>query len=203
MTDRNINTVVQELQNSEERYNEILKQYTELNDQYTEAQSTDNKEEIATISAKMTQLISALGNELDQMKSILNRAYNDGETRQTLSASAGNAMEIQQSIMEQRMNHFMDARDRLEHIVGEESSSGLNVVRNRNIYYIYYIFAFALIACIIVMLFGGSLPSGIIMIFIVLGVFIGWEYYKKCLAGFGNVASEQSSKITGIFKLIV
>jgi uncharacterized protein YdcH (DUF465 family) len=206
-TTSSIRDVIEELQKAENRYNNILEQYNSLLDNYTDLKSIGNKKEADAVSAQMKQLITALGSELNEMKRILNQAYNDGQTRQSLSASAGNALEVQDAIMEQRMNHYREARDRLAHVVGEEQSSGTNVIKNRNIYIIHYVFAIALIASIGYMLMGGSLPVGILIIMIVIGSYVSWEYYKFVIGETTAKISEASygsslPSVTGVFRLV-
>ena len=206
-TNSSIRDVIDELQKAENRYNNILEQYNSLLDNYTDLKSIGNKKEADAVSAQMKQLINALGSELNEMKRILNQAYNDGETRQSLSASAGNALELQDAIMEQRMNHYREARDRLAHVVGEEQSSGTNVIKNRNIYIVHYVLALALIASIGYMLMGGSLPVGILIIMIVVGSYVSWEYYKFVIGETTAKISEASygaslPSVTGVFRLV-
>lgn len=206
-TTSSIRDVIEELQKAENRYNNILEQYNSLLDNYSDLRSIGNKKEADAVSAEMKQLITALGSELNEMKRILNQAYNDGQTRQSLSASAGNVLEVQDAIMEQRMNHYREARDRLAHVVGEEQSSGTNVIKNRNIYIIHYVFALALIACIGYMLMGGSLPVGILIIMIVVGSYVSWEYYKFIIGETTAKISESSygtslPSVTGVFRLV-
>lgn len=203
-----IKSIVEQLQQAEDRYAKVLEQYREMNEKYTNLQAFGNTEEANLLSAQMTQVVSALGNELNEMKRILNSAYNEGETRQNLSASAGSALELQDAIMEQRMRQYRDARDRLAHIVGEESSTSLNVVKNRNMYQVYFVLAIALFVSIIYMFMGGSLPTGILLILIVVGVYIGWEYYKSWLGGisnkFGSFAANkfETPSISGVFRIV-
>lgn len=206
-TNSSIRYVIDELQKAENRYNNILEQYNSLLDNYTDLKSIGNKKEADAVSAEMKQLITALGSELNEMKRILNQAYNDGQTRQSLSASAGNALELQDAIMEQRMNHYREARDRLAHVVGEEQSSGTNVIKNRNIYIVHYVLALALIASIGYMLMGGSLPVGILIIMIVVGSYVSWEYYKFVIGETTAKISEASygaslPSVTGVFRLV-
>lgn len=206
-TTSTIRDVIEELQKAENRYNNILEQYNSLLDNYSDLRSIGNKKEADAVSAEMKQLITALGSELNEMKRILNQAYNDGQTRQSLSASAGNALEVQDAIMEQRMNHYREARDRLAHVVGEEQSSGTNVIKNRNIYIIHYVFVLALIASIGYMLMGGSLPVGILIIMIVVGSYVSWEYYKFVIGETSAKISEASygaslPSVTGVFRLV-
>jgi cell fate (sporulation/competence/biofilm development) regulator YlbF (YheA/YmcA/DUF963 family) len=203
-----IKDVVEQLQQAEDRYAKILEQYREMNEKYTNLQAFGKTEEANLLSAQMTQVVSALGNELNEMKRILNSAYNEGETRQSLSASAGSALELQDAIMEQRSRQYKDARDRLAHIIGEESSTGLNVVKNRNMYQVYFVLAIALFVSIIFMFMGGSLPTGVLIIMIVVGVYIGWEFYKSWL---GSISNKFGGKfmdkigvpsISGVFRIV-
>ena len=206
-TSNNIRDVIEALQEAENRYGNILEQYNSLSDNYTDLQAMGNVKEANLVSAEMKQLVSSLGDELNEMKRILNQAYNDGETRQSLSASAGSAIELQDTIMEQRMKHYREARDRLAHVVGEEESSGLNVIKNRNVFNIHYIFALVLIISVVFIFMGGSLPTTILIIMLIVGTYVGWEYYKHMLGVASNKISEASygssmPNISGVFRIV-
>jgi hypothetical protein len=109
--------------------------------------------------------------------------------------------------MEQRMKHYREARDRLAHVVGEEESSGLNVIKNRNMFNIHYIFALALILSVVFIFMGGSLPTTILIIMLIVGTYVGWEYYKHMLGVASNKISAASygssmPNISGVFRIV-
>jgi len=202
MTDSRIADVIEELKQVETRYGNNLHEYNKLNEKYTDYLALGNKTEANKISTEMKSLVTQLGADISEMKIILNRAYNEGQTRQTLSASAGSALELQDTIMERRMEHYKEARNRLEQIIGEENSTSINVIKNRNMYTIYFVFALALVASIIYIVLGGSLPTSILLILFIIGGYFGWEYYKQWLGVAADKGADFGSNVTGVFRMI-
>lgn len=190
------------LENSDAKYRELISQYSSLYGQYIDDQAAKNTVGLAQKSQMMSQLVASMGQELEKMNGLLNEAYNDGLTNQTLSSEASNALALQSSLIDMRMKQYKEARDSLARVVGDEASTRMNVNRNRYIYYVYFIFAFALCASIIYMVMGGSLPFGLLILLLVLGFFIGWEFYKSWLARIGSGVNLGAMNVKGVFRIV-
>jgi hypothetical protein len=150
----------------------------------------------------MTQIVASLGAELNKMNGLLNTAYGDGMTNQQLSSKASNALSMQSSLIDMRMKQYQEARDSLALVLGEEKTSSDRTSRNRLVYYVYFIFAFALCASIVYMVMGGSLPFALLVILLVLGAFISWEFYKSWLAKVGTNVSLSVPSVKGVFRIV-
>jgi len=110
---------------------------------------------------------------------------------------------LDQSILvERRERQFQEARDRLAHLAGEESTSLAGVHQSRMRYYVFFILALALAASATYLFIGGSLPFALVVILLVIGLFVTWEIYKSWLASIGNVAYTGADNIKGVFRLM-
>ena len=194
--------LIVELESADTRYRDLIAQYTSLYGQYIDDQAAGDTAAMAQKSQMLSQLVTSLGAELDDMNRIMNAAYNDGVTNQTLSAEASNALATQSTLIDMRMKQYQEARDALARVVGEEASSHMGATRSRLIYYVYFIFALSLCAGIVYMVLGGSLPFGLLVVLLVLGLFIGWEFYKSWLARLGSGISLNAPAIKGVFRIV-
>lgn len=190
------------LENSDATYRELISQYSSLYSQYIDDKSTNSTTGIREKEQMLSQIVDSMKQELDKMNNLLNDAYNNGLTNQKLSAEASNALAQQSTLIEMRMKQYQDARNSLARVIGEETSSGLNVTRNRYIYYIYFIFALALCASIIHLIMGGSLPFGILIMLFILGIFVSWEFYKSWLGRVGDSINIGSMNVKGVFRVV-
>lgn len=194
--------LITDLESSDATYRGLLSQYESLSGQYIDDKAMGHTADLAQKEQMMAQLVVSMGEELDKMSGILNAAYNDGMTNQTLSAKASNALGMQATLIEMRVKQYQDARNSLARVVGEERSSHGNTMRNRLVYYVYFIFAAALCASIVYIMIGGSLPFALLIILLVLGLFIGWDFYKSWLARVGTSISLGTPNVTGVFRIV-
>ena len=201
MTEDSSYPLIDALENSDATYRELLSQYTILSGQHINNKAA-GKSGNDVNQQKMTQIVSSLGAELNKMNGLLNTAYGDGMTNQQLSSKASNALAMQSSLIDMRMKQYQEARNSLALVMGEESTSSDRTSRNRLVYYVYFIFAFALCASIVYMVMGGSLPFGLLIILLVLGVFISWEFYKSWLAKIGTDISLSVPSVKGVFRIV-
>lgn len=149
------------------------------------------KNEIASMAAMITE-----------MEGLLGAAYDQGLVNQDHSAQASAALGDQSILVERRMKQFEDARNKLAHLAGEEEVTLTDARKYRLRYYIYFIFALALVVSIVYMVMGGSLPVGILIILLIVGGFITWEIYKAWLGSISNIAFGGPSSIKGVFRLM-
>ena len=201
MTEDSSYPLIDALENSDAIYRELLSQYTILSGQHINNKAA-GKSGNDVNQQKMSQIVASLGSELNKMNGLLNTAYGDGMTNQQLSSKASNALAMQSSLIDMRMKQYQEARDSLALVMGEESTSSDRTSRNRLVYYVYFIFAFALCASIVYMVMGGSLPFGLLIILLVLGVFISWEFYKSWLAKIGTDISLSVPSVKGVFRIV-
>jgi hypothetical protein len=194
--------LITDLEASDATYRGLLSQYESLSGQYIDDKAMGNTADLTQKEQMMSQLVVSMGEELEKMNGILNSAYNDGMTNQTLSAKASNALGMQATLIEMRMKQYQDARNSLARVVGEERSSHSSTMRSRLIYYVYFIFAAALCASIVYVMIGGSLPFALLIVLLVLGLFIGWEFYKSWLARIGTNISLGAPNVTGVFRIV-
>lgn len=190
------------LENSDTTYRNLISQYSSLYGQYIDDKAAGNTVSLTQKGQMLSQLVTSMGQELDKMNGLLNEAYNDGLTNQTLSAEASNALALQSSLIDMRMKEYSAARDSLARVMGEEATSRMNVTRSKYIYYVYFIFAFALCASIVFMIMGGSLPFGLLVLLLVLGFFIGWEFYKSWLAKIGSGVNLGAMNVKSVFRVV-
>lgn len=192
------------LENSDASYRTLLSQYTSLYSQYIDAQAANKNAELGQKEQMLKQTVDSMKLELDKMNNLLNEAYNDGLTNQKLSSEASNALGLQSSLIDMRMKQYQEARNTLAHLIGEEETSRQTVSRNRYIYTVYFIFAIALCVSIIFMMLGGSLPFGILVILLIIGVFLGWEFYKSWIARIGNNINLNfgAMNVKGVFRIV-
>lgn len=201
MTEDSSYPLIDALENSDAIYRELLSQYTILSGQHINNKAA-GKSGINVNQQKMSQIVASLGSELNKMNGLLNTAYGDGMTNQQLSSKASNALAMQSSLIDMRMKQYQEARDSLALVMGEESTSSDRTSRNRLVYYVYFIFALALCVSIVYMVMGGSLPFGLLIILLVLGVFISWEFYKSWLAKIGTDISLSVPSVKGVFRIV-
>lgn len=201
MTEDSSYPLIDALENSDATYRELLSQYTILSGQHINNKAA-GKSGNDVNQQKMSQIVSSLGAELNKMNGLLNTAYGDGMTNQQLSSKASNALAMQSSLIDMRMKQYQEARDSLALVMGEESTSSDRTSRNRLVYYVYFIFALALCVSIVYMVMGGSLPFGLLIILLVLGVFISWEFYKSWLAKIGTDISLSVPSVKGVFRIV-
>ena len=194
--------LIDALESSDATYRDLLSQYTILSGEYINDKATGKTAGNAAKEQRMSQIVSSLGAELNKMNGLLNTAYGDGMTNQQLSSKASNALAMQSTLIEMRMKQYQEARDSLALVLGEEKTSSDRTSRNRLVYYVYFIFAFALFASIIYMVMGGSLPFGLLVILLVLGMFISWEFYKSWLARIGTNVSLSVPTVKGVFRIV-
>jgi hypothetical protein len=194
--------LIDALESSDAKYRDLLSQYTILSGEYINDKATGKSTGNAAKEQRMSQIVSSLGAELNKMNGLLNTAYGDGMTNQQLSSKASNALAMQSTLIEMRMKQYQEARDSLALVLGEEKISSDRTSRNRLVYYVYFIFAFALCASIIYMVMGGSLPFGLLVILLVLGMFISWEFYKSWLAKAGTNVSSSVPSVKGVFRIV-
>ena len=194
--------LIDALENSDDTYRDLLSQYTILSGQYINDKATGNVVGNSTKQQRMSQIVSLLGAELNKMNGLLNSAYGNGMTNQQLSSKASNALAMQSSLIDMRMKQYQEARNSLALVMGEEKTSSDRTSRNRLVYYVYFIFAFALCVSIVYMVLGGSLPFGLLLILLVLGVFISWEFYKSWLAKIGTDISLTVPSVKGVFRIV-
>tara|TARA_B100001287_G_scaffold3893_1_gene2963 strand:- start:301 stop:936 length:636 start_codon:yes stop_codon:yes gene_type:complete len=201
MTEDSSYPLIDALENSDATYRELLSQYTILSGQHINNKAA-GKSGNDVNQQKMSQIVASLGSELNKMNGLLNTAYGDGMTNQQLSSKASNALAMQSSLIDMRMKQYQEARDSLALVMGEESTSSDRTSRNRLVYYVYFIFALALCVSIVYMVMGGSLPFGLLIILLVLGVFISWEFYKSWLAKIGTDISLSVPSVKGVFRIV-
>lgn len=201
MTEDSSYPLIDALENSDAIYRELLSQYTILSGQHINNKAA-GKSGNNVNQQKMSQIVASLGSELNKMNGLLNTAYGDGMTNQQLSSKASNALAMQSSLIDMRMKQYQEARDSLALVMGEESTSSDRTSRNRLVYYVYFIFALALCVSIVYMVMGGSLPFGLLIILLVLGVFISWEFYKSWLAKIGTDISLSVPSVKGVFRIV-
>ncbi len=201
MTEDSSYPLIDALENSDAIYRELLSQYTILSGQHINNKAA-GKSGNDVNQQKMSQIVASLGSELNKMNGLLNTAYGDGMTNQQLSSKASNALAMQSSLIDMRMKQYQEARDSLALVMGEESTSSDRTSRNRLVYYVYFIFALALCVSIVYMVMGGSLPFGLLIILLVLGVFISWEFYKSWLAKIGTDISLSVPSVKGVFRIV-
>jgi hypothetical protein len=201
MTEDSSYPLIDALENSDAIYRELLSQYTILSGQHINNKAA-GKSGNDVNQQKMSQIVASLGSELNKMNGLLNTAYGDGMTNQQLSSKASNALAMQSSLIDMRMKQYQEARDSLALVMGEESTSSDRTSRNRLVYYVYFIFALALCVSIVYMVMGGSLPFGLLVILLVLGVFISWEFYKSWLAKIGTDISLSVPSVKGVFRVV-
>ena len=201
MTEDSSYPLIDALENSDAIYRELLSQYTILSGQHINNKAA-GKSGNNVNQQKMSQIVASLGSELNKMNGLLNTAYGDGMTNQQLSSTASNALAMQSSLIDMRMKQYQEARDSLALVMGEESTSSDRTSRNRLVYYVYFIFALALCVSIVYMVMGGSLPFGLLIILLVLGVFISWEFYKSWLAKIGTDISLSVPSVKGVFRIV-
>lgn len=194
--------LIDALESSDATYRDLLSQYTILSGEYINDKATGKTAGNAAKQQRMSQIVASLGSELNKMNGLLNTAYGSGMTNQQLSAKASNALAMQSTLLDMRMKQYQEARNSLALVMGEEKESGDRTSRNRMVYYVYFIFAFALCASIIYMVMGGSLPFGLLVILLVLGVFISWEFYKSWLAKIGTDVSLAVPSVKGVFRIV-
>ena len=194
--------LISALESSDATYRDLLSQYTILSGEYINDKASGKATGAAAKEQRMSQIVTALGAELNKMNGLLNAAYDDGMTNQQLSSKASNALAMQSTLIEMRMKQYQEARNSLALVMGEEKESSDRTSRNRLVYYVYFIFAFALCASIVYMVLGGSLPFGLLVILLVLGVFITWEFYKSWLAKIGTDVSLSVPSVTGVFRIV-
>lgn len=201
MTEDSSYPLIDALENSDAIYRELLSQYTILSGQHINNKAA-GKSGNDVNQQKMSQIVASLGSELNKMNGLLNTAYGDGMTNQQLSSKASNALAMQSSLIDMRMKQYQEARDSLALVMGEESTSSDRTSRNRLVYYVYFIFALALCVSIVYMVMGGSLPFGLLIILLVLGVFISWEFYKSWLAKIGTDINLSVPSVKGVFRIV-
>lgn len=194
--------VITALENADTSYRNMVSQYSSLYAQYIDDVSSGRTVNTGEKQRMMTQLVADMETKLGEMNRLLNEAYSDGMTNQHLSSEASNALALQSSLIDMRMKQYKEARDSLAKVVGEETTSRMTVTQNRYVYYVYFIFAFALCASIIYMVMGGTLPFGLLIILLVLGFFIGWEFYKSWLARMGSGISLGAMNVKGVFRIV-
>lgn len=194
--------LIDALESSDANYRDLISQYTVLSGQYANDKAMGITAGLAAKEQMLSQLVAGMAAELNRMSGLLNSAYDDGMTNQDLSSKASNALAMQSTLIEMRMKQYQEARNSLALVVGEEKTSSDRTSRNRLVYYVYFIFAFALCASIVYMVMGGSLPFGLLLILLVIGVFIGWEFYKSWLAKVGSDISMSIPSVTGVFRVV-
>jgi hypothetical protein len=202
VTGDNSYPLIDALESSDAKYRDLLSQYTILSGEYINEKAKGNSISNGVKERKMTQIVASLGAELNKMNGLLNTAYGDGMTNQQLSSKASNALSMQSSLIDMRMKQYQEARDSLALVLGEEKTSSDRTSRNRLVYYVYFIFAFALCASIVYMVMGGSLPFALLVILLVLGAFISWEFYKSWLAKVGTNVSLSVPSVKGVFRIV-
>lgn len=192
--------LIQAIQAKEEEFANILNSYQSNYDLYLNSAvtTTPDSNRINTLKTEL----SALSQTLSELNSLLNQAYQTGLTNQDFSVKASQSLGDQAILVERREKQFQEARDRLAHLAGEESNSRMDVYKSRTRYYLLFIFALALAISIIYLFIGGSLPFALIIIMLIIGFFISWEFYKSWLSSIGNIATSGGSNIKGIFRLM-
>ena len=184
----------------EQEFNNILSSYTTNYDLYLNSSVTPTPDD--ALRSTLKNEVVAMGQTLNELNGLLNQAYQIGLTNQDFSTKASGALLDQSILVERRERQFQEARDRLAHLAGEESTSLAGVHQSRMRYYIFFILALALAASATYLFIGGSLPFALVVILLVIGLFVTWEIYKSWLASIGNVAYTGADNIKGVFRLM-
>jgi len=184
----------------EQEFNNILSSYTTNYDLYLNSSVTPTPND--ALRSTLKNEVVAMGQTLNELNGLLNQAYQIGLTNQDFSTKASGALLDQSILVERRERQFQEARDRLAHLAGEESTSLAGVHQSRMRYYIFFILALALAASATYLFIGGSLPFALVVILLVIGLFVTWEIYKSWLASIGNVAYTGADNIKGVFRLM-
>ena len=168
--------LIKTLETSEDTYRQLLDEYTTTYSTYINNKALGIDD--ASGATILRNLVSSMGSELDTMNNIIQEIYQKGIDNQTLSAESSNALQIQTSLIDERMKQYNEVRNSVAHLVGEEKNMRRMATRNQYSYYLYFIFALALIVSIVILLMGGTLPLALFGILLVIGAFVGWETYK-------------------------
>jgi len=184
----------------EQEFNNILSSYTTNYDLYLNSSVTPTPDD--ALRSTLKNEVVAMGQTLNELNGLLNQAYQIGLTNQDFSTKASGALLDQSILVERRERQFQEARDRLAHLAGEESTSLAGVHQSRMRYYVFFILALALAASATYLFIGGSLPFALVVILLVIGLFVTWEIYKSWLASIGNVAYTGADNIKGVFRLM-
>lgn len=194
--------LINALENSENLYRQHINDYSILYGQYLDDKVDKNAVGMEAKKKQMEQILVAMKSTLDDMNGILNQAYQMGMTNQTYSAQASNALQIQAALMDERMRQYNEARDRLAHLVGEEATTATLVTQSRAYYSLYFALALGLSISIVYTIMGGTFPSGVLIILVIIGLFFGWEFYKAWIGKVGDVIQSGASNVKGVFRLV-
>ena len=192
--------IIDALIGKQQEFDAVLASYSTNYDNYLNSAVTPAPD--SALASTMKSEVASMASIMTEMDGLLETAFDQGLVNQDHSAQASAALADQSILVERRMKQFEDARDRLAHLAGEEQVTMMDVRKSRFRYYIYFIFAVALVVSITYMVMGGSLPMGLLLILLVLGVFITWEFYKSWLGSIGNMAVGGPSQVKGVFRLM-
>ena len=192
--------IISAIKAKEEEFNNILSSYTTNYDLYLNSSVTPTPDN--SLRSTLKNEVLAMGETLNELNGLLNQAYQQGLTNQDFSTKASGALLDQSVLVERREQQFQEARDRLAHLAGEESTTLTGVYQSRMRYYLFFILALALAASAVYLFLGGSLPFALMVILLVIGVFVTWEIYKSWLASIGNLAYSGADNIKGVFRLM-
>jgi len=192
--------IISAIKAKEQEFNNILSSYTTNYDLYLNSSVTPNPNN--TLRSTLKNEVTAMGQTLNELNGLLNQAYQIGLTNQDFSTKASGALLDQSVLVERRERQFQEARNRLAHLAGEESTTLAGVYQSRMRYYIFFILALALAGSASYLFLGGSLPFALMVILLIVGFFVTWEIYKSWLASIGNAASSGADNIKGVFRLM-
>lgn len=192
--------IIEAIKAKEQEFNSILSSYTTNYDLYLNSSVTPNPNN--TLRSTLKNEVTAMGQTLNELNSLLNHAYQMGLTNQDFSVKASGALLDQSVLVERREKQFQDARDRLAHLAGEEEVSRIGVYESRIKYYLFFILALALAGSALYLFLGGSLPFALMIILLIVGFFVTWEIYKSWLSYLSNSAVSGADNIKGVFRLM-